>query len=58
MVSGAVAALMAIPEKRWTNPNLALYHGGLFDSGIRAAIAEAIKSGTSAPLRTVRYGKA
>lgn len=58
IVSGALALLMAIPEKRWSNPTLALYHGGLFEAGVTAATAEAIKSGTSAPLRTVRYSRA
>lgn len=58
IAAGALARLMALPKKVWTNPDLALYHNERFEAGVSRACAEAIKDGTSAPLHTKKYGRA
>jgi hypothetical protein len=40
IVHGALAQLLAMPEKPWSQPQLAQYHGGLFAAGILAATAK------------------
>jgi hypothetical protein len=58
IISGALSMLMAIPNKPWTNAQLAIFHDGKFKSEVIRASAEAERDATRAPLRTTKYGKA
>lgn len=42
--AGALARVMAIPNRPWSNPQLALFYGNVFDSGVRDAKAEVDRS--------------
>lgn len=57
IVSGALAQLMILPERRWTNAALSVFHSDKFEEGVRSAVADCIKSGTSAPLRTKKVSR-
>jgi hypothetical protein len=58
IVHGAKARLMAIPQKPWTDFNLAAWHSGEFDKAIGSANAEAAQAFQSdAPIRTTGYSK-
>lgn len=58
IISGALAPLLALPKRAWSDPSLSVYHQGLFENGVISARAFAEKSGTRAPLRTKTYGRA
>ena len=55
---GALAELLAIPKSPWTDMEMAGLRANQFEAGVRAAEGQALKDGTSAPLRTTRYGRA
>ncbi len=55
---GALAELLALPKQPWTDLNMAAIRFEQFEEGVRAAEAQGLKDGTSAPLRTTRYGTA
>ena len=55
---GALAELLAITKKPWTDLDAAGFRAQQFETGVREAEAHGLKDGTSAPLRTVRYGGA
>lgn len=55
---GALAELLAIPNQSWTNLPMAAIRLEQFEAGVRSAEAQGLKDGTSAPLRTTRYGMA
>lgn len=58
IVHGAKARLMAIPQKPWTDFNLAAWHSSEFDKAIGSANAEAAQAFQSdAPIRTTGYSK-
>ena len=38
IAAGAKAKLMVMPEKPWTNPQLASVHAGIFDTGAKSAM--------------------
>lgn len=50
VASGALARLLAIPDKPWANGNLARYHAAKFEAGVANATARANNSNTGAPL--------
>lgn len=51
IASGALAILMAYPKKSWSNPDLGLWHKGMFEKSIDDA---AIREFRHAPVRTTR----
>lgn len=55
---GALAELLALPKQAWTDLPMAAIRFEQFEAGVRSAEAQGIKDGTSAPLRTTRYGSA
>lgn len=58
IVHGTKARLMAIPQKPWTDFNLAAWHSGEFDKAIGNANADAAQAFQSdAPIRTTGYSK-
>ena len=58
IVHGTKARLMAIPQKPWTDFNLAAWHSTEFDKAIGSANAEAAQAFQSdAPIRTTGYSK-
>lgn len=58
IASGALAVLMAMPKKPWTDVGLAGYHTDQFERGIAAAEARIARAGTRASLRTVAHWRA
>lgn len=53
IASGVKAALMLMPEKRWTNADLAEVYGGAYESGRASAMDLAARGQLRVPLRTV-----
>lgn len=58
LCSGAIARLCAMPKKDWTDYEQATLHQSRFERMVSRAVAEGIKDGTRAPLRTTKHGKA
>jgi hypothetical protein len=58
LLSGAKARLMAMPQKAWTNNDLAAYHKGLFDAAIIQARIDSIheRSPGTVTVRPRRFG--
>lgn len=52
IASGAVQILAMSYGKDWSNPDLARYHGGLFDDAVVVANRAGINLGGNRPLRT------
>lgn len=56
LVHGALARLMAMPDKTWSNPALVSYHAGEFEIAIDRAKESSAKGFQSAvPLHTKKY---
>jgi len=58
LASGALSQLCAVPGKTWSNSELAVYHGGLFNQAVTKAVARLATGGTNKTLtaRPVRFG--
>ncbi len=52
IASGAVQILAASAGKDWSNPDIARYHGGLFDDAVVVANRAGINPGGNRPRRT------
>jgi hypothetical protein len=51
IASGAKYRLASMPQKPWSSPDIAKYHGTMYQAGIMAATAEASKSFTRTSLQ-------
>ena len=56
VVAGAAARLLSMPDKTWSDPGLAAFHGGAFDLAIDRLIHKVAMGQQRRPLRTrARY---
>lgn len=55
---GALAELLSLPKRQWTDVQMAAIRLEQFEAGVRSAEAQGLRDGTGAPLRTTRYGNA
>lgn len=51
IASGALRRLLAMPGVAWSNPDLSMYHKGVFDTDVCNARIERDKAGTNASIR-------
>lgn len=56
IAAGAKAKLMIMPEKKWTNPNLAMVHADVFENKVGSAIQEATRKTMPQEKKTARNG--
>jgi len=52
IANGALAKLVAMPKKAWSNPDMYSYHNNLFEDGKTKAKIERAKGYSRAPIRT------
>jgi hypothetical protein len=48
---GGLSRVLMVPNKPYTNPEMAAYHGGMFDRGLRHLNSSGIRGQQKAPLR-------